>query len=213
MDFHSFFHSFLVLFSMWTAGSPCWHGRWSCRVDQSQSPGPLRSRFVMIRERNRNGGWIETQNLKPSKSYAGWWFGCHEFYFPIYWVANHPNWLSYFSEGWPNHQPDMKSSKWCNDVMLYYHHNLKPSLPKSYEIIWNHRHDVMFWYVLVLDSARNRDLGVAWGWIEERKPSQNSDVVTLNFATRNWHLLARLCGWNFWTDLSAASDKGVFCKE
>ena len=27
------------------------------------------------------------------------------FYFPIYWVSNHPNWLSYFSEGWPNHQP------------------------------------------------------------------------------------------------------------
>ena len=27
------------------------------------------------------------------------------FYFPIYWVANHPNWLSYFSEGWPNQQP------------------------------------------------------------------------------------------------------------
>ena len=23
------------------------------------------------------------------------------FYFPIYWVSNHPNWLSYFSEGWP----------------------------------------------------------------------------------------------------------------
>ena len=28
------------------------------------------------------------------------------FYFPIYWVSNHPNWRSYFSEGWPNHQPD-----------------------------------------------------------------------------------------------------------
>ena len=27
------------------------------------------------------------------------------FYFCIYWVANHPKWLSYFSEGWPNHQP------------------------------------------------------------------------------------------------------------
>ena len=27
-------------------------------------------------------------------------------YVPIYWVSNHPNWLSYFSEGWPNHQPD-----------------------------------------------------------------------------------------------------------
>ena len=29
------------------------------------------------------------------------------FYFPIYWVSNHPTWLSYFSEGWPNHQPDI----------------------------------------------------------------------------------------------------------
>ena len=24
-------------------------------------------------------------------SSSGWWFGCHEFYFPIYWVSNHPN--------------------------------------------------------------------------------------------------------------------------
>ena len=29
---------------------------------------------------------------------SGWWFGTF-FYFPIYWVSNHPNWLSYFSEG------------------------------------------------------------------------------------------------------------------
>ena len=35
---------------------------------------------------NANDQWI-----------TGWWFGCHQFYFPIYWVANHPNWLSYFS--------------------------------------------------------------------------------------------------------------------
>ena len=27
------------------------------------------------------------------------------FYFPIYWECHHPNWLPYFSEGWPNHQP------------------------------------------------------------------------------------------------------------
>ena len=32
------------------------------------------------------------------------WLPC--FYFPIYWECHHPNWLSYFSEGWPNHQPD-----------------------------------------------------------------------------------------------------------
>ena len=32
--------------------------------------------------------------------------GLEHFYFPIYWECHHPNWLSYFSEGWPNHQPD-----------------------------------------------------------------------------------------------------------
>ena len=38
-------------------------------------------------------------------SLTGWWFGCHFLHFPIYWEFHHPNWLSYFSEGWPNHQP------------------------------------------------------------------------------------------------------------
>ena len=38
-------------------------------------------------------------------STSGWWFGTF-FIFP-YIGNNHPNWLSYFSEGWPNHQPDM----------------------------------------------------------------------------------------------------------
>ena len=26
----------------------------------------------------------------------GWWFGCHQFYFPIYWECHHPNWLIFF---------------------------------------------------------------------------------------------------------------------
>ena len=29
----------------------------------------------------------------------------HDFYFPIEWECHHPNWLSYFSEGFFNHQP------------------------------------------------------------------------------------------------------------
>ena len=37
----------------------------------------------------------------------------HQFYFPIYWECHHPNWLSYFSEGWPNHQPD---EGWCRRI-------------------------------------------------------------------------------------------------
>ena len=39
------------------------------------------------------GGWEELQRQKLLGGLE------HEFYFPIYWVANHPNWLSYFSEG------------------------------------------------------------------------------------------------------------------
>ena len=35
---------------------------------------------------------------------SGWWFGT--FYIFPYIGNNHPNWLSYFSEGWLNHQPD-----------------------------------------------------------------------------------------------------------
>ena len=43
---------------------------------------------------------------------TGWWFGCHQFFiFPLIlgW-CHHPDWLSYFSEGWTNHQPDMVTS-------------------------------------------------------------------------------------------------------
>ena len=34
---------------------------------------------------------------------AGWWFGT--FFIVPFIGNNHPNWLSNFSEGWPNHQP------------------------------------------------------------------------------------------------------------
>ena len=31
-----------------------------------------------------------------SQSFAGWWFGCHQFYFPRNIGNNHPNWLIFF---------------------------------------------------------------------------------------------------------------------
>ena len=45
-------------------------------------------------------------SLKPLVLFAyhdSWLVGGleHQFYFPIYWELHHPNWLSYFSEGWP----------------------------------------------------------------------------------------------------------------
>ena len=32
-----------------------------------------------------------TINMCHYRDITGWWFGCHQFYFPIYWVSNHPN--------------------------------------------------------------------------------------------------------------------------
>ena len=40
----------------------------------------------------------------PSCNWLVVWLPC--FYMFSFFGNNHPNWLSYFSEGWPNHQPD-----------------------------------------------------------------------------------------------------------
>ena len=37
---------------------------------------------------------------------SGWWFGCHQFYFPIDWECHHPNWRTpIFQRGEKNHPP------------------------------------------------------------------------------------------------------------
>ena len=42
---------------------------------------------------------------------TGWWFGCHFLHFPIYWEFHHPNWLSYFSEGFK------PPTRWINEFL------------------------------------------------------------------------------------------------
>ena len=37
------------------------------------------------------------RSLRWNKNMTGWWFGCHEFYFPIYWVSNHLSKTRYIS--------------------------------------------------------------------------------------------------------------------
>ena len=36
---------------------------------------------------------------------AGWWFGCHFLFSHILGMSSSQSTNSYFSEGWPNHQP------------------------------------------------------------------------------------------------------------
>ena len=45
-----------------------------------------------------------------------WWFGTFVI-FPYIW-NNHPNWRSYFSEGWPNHQPGNGWCKWGTPMTM-----------------------------------------------------------------------------------------------
>ena len=50
--------------------------------------------------------WLGDPPFKESLIQTVWLVVWLTFFnFPIYWVSNHPNWRSYFSEGWPNHQP------------------------------------------------------------------------------------------------------------
>ena len=46
---------------------------------------------VAVTMKRLNMSWAMDMDGLPSDNTTGWWFGCHEFYFPIYWVANHPN--------------------------------------------------------------------------------------------------------------------------
>ena len=76
-----------------------------------QLAGPLLRQQHAVRMQARLGSWFYRylQGFKHWGEYCGQMVGGleHEFYFSIYWECHHPNWLSYFSEGWLNHQPEM----------------------------------------------------------------------------------------------------------
>ena len=63
-----------------TTNRPSFGGTWSGSFHQSRQPN-----------KKSLAKWI-----------PGWWFGCHQFYFPMNWVANHPNWRTHiFQRGGP----------------------------------------------------------------------------------------------------------------
>ena len=56
--------------------------------------------------------WGVTKTIRnhPKPLLIIWLVVWNMFFSPIYWEFHHPNWLSYFSEGWLNHQPVMIGS-------------------------------------------------------------------------------------------------------
>ena len=94
-----------------------------------RSPRPLQPYLLRLDEVVRLGGQNHESNWSESCS-AGWWFGT--FYIFPYIGNNHPNWLSYFSEGWPNHQPE----KGCSSVSGFAKEWKKKGLPPRSGAHW-----------------------------------------------------------------------------
>ena len=67
---------------------------------------------------------------------SGWWFGCHQFYFPINIGLLIIPIDSYFSEGWHNHQPDIV---W-NATFFGPRGSVSSVWPESRRFVWNQDH-------------------------------------------------------------------------
>ena len=79
-----------------------WHA-WSARYGESPGVGTESPARWVMPHRWPSMTWVFL---------SGWWFGCHQFgIFPeILGCSSSQLTSSYFSEGWPNHQPAMFSS-------------------------------------------------------------------------------------------------------
>ena len=72
------------------------------------------------------------------------------FYFPIYWVANHPNWRNHiFPEGWPNHQPVDLPSHWPLGISPWLRGVLQASqFGTENHCFWQVYRCVCVWYII-----------------------------------------------------------------
>ena len=107
------------------------------------------------------------------------------FYFPICWVSNHPNWLSYFSEGWPNHQPD-DLSPFLSFVEVNCHFRwslvvVAPGIQYHSPSPGRRCHPGVFWSALASTKSAMETWGKNWG----------------NFPKSEKWLIERVKPWNF----------------
>ena len=110
---------------------------------------------------NSNSIWVYfiTTSLSDLESWLRLVGGLeHEFYFPRNIGNNHSNWRSYFSEGWPNHQPEGESSSdeisnknhWALDGLLAVSTIRDwlrtPSYTGLGKTMWSVQFVMVFWY-------------------------------------------------------------------
>ena len=109
----------------------------------------------------------------------------HQFYFPICWESHHPNWRSYFSEGWPNHQPVLMVIHhfqtmdsiviWCFWTMVGKNHGFhdgthaQSNAKKTWNILWN------AWDPQELDA--NQKWHIVLKWMIARVPPMTQETT------------------------------------
>ena len=87
---------------------PWWHHQGNGRDFYADCNAPMRrrsssgseARLLSGPQRSRSPWFTRAWSFPEENIWTGWWFGCHFLNFPINIGNNHPNWLSYVSEGW-----------------------------------------------------------------------------------------------------------------
>ena len=116
------------------------------------------------------------------------------FYFPIYWVSNHPNWRSYFSEGWPNHQPGDQNLQNSSVIAEF------PSYPLHYTChkAESQRGELLAFIDIHSHSKKlgPKKMGQNWvGWWQAPKCSHHSTRIELHLWWLEYRMHSPMDGW------------------
>ena len=139
--------------------------------------------------------WEDTGNIMmESDGPICWLVVWNIFYFPINIGNNHPDWLSYFSEGWPNHQP-------VTDVRCWPWRGGRSTITREFAVIPN------WWSLIYLTD-------IVVSWVIGVPPV----LIHLEFplATSYWGIPMTSWkppyAWSFFTIADeSAGRSGVFC--
>ena len=113
------------------------------------------------------------------------------FIFP-YIGNNHPNWLSYFSEGWPNHQPENMSSdtpKGCRVDGMSYQLLLRKHSRCSWQAkVYSRRESSL----LGETHTPNISTSIQSSLVKDRRKGQQMNSLSGDLRSGNWTWLAEL---------------------
>ena len=144
----------LMLTKLWYIDGKCYHdhdihtdpmGYWPLQSIQSHS---LHLTLTELNPRTGGGGTVSRKNAFWNRGgkpwFSGWWFGCHFLFSHLLGMSSSQLTNSYFSEGWPNHQPVFCFPSIA--MILWYSH-----YKSDFRITWIPIHPIpkIPWFLLV----------------------------------------------------------------